>query len=255
MRNRLHEHGLGMMSLVILLAAAAVSCVRGADAPEDRAAEYTKTDLAELEQAALQTDSTATLLPGIKPGTTIDRPQLVQLLGDRVPAAAGQPCLVLGQVCDTPSFAPTTACGGFGDTCDSTGTQNGVVVNFKCLNNNGNAICTGVVEDPTIVARTCSRVTNGTSCGTASCGATFCLSYSDFCAESTTLVHNCTSAGVCSNEVCTGQVATQEAVGTCQRNTDGAVCLVGNGAGCILAVCSNQACVCTESCLGADPRC
>lgn len=59
--------------------------------------------------------------------------------------------------------------------------------------------------------------------------ATFCLSYSDFCAESTTLVHNCTSAGVCSNEVCTGQVATQEAVGTCQRNTDGAVCLVGNG--------------------------
>jgi hypothetical protein len=254
MRNKLHGHVPRVMFLMSLLVAA-VSCVRGADAPEDRAAEYTKTDLAELEQSALQTDSTATLPPEVKPGATIDRPQLAQLLGDRVPAAAGESCLVLGQVCAPRAFAATTVCSGFSNTCDSSGTQSGVFVDFVCLNNAGNATCTVVVQDPTVVTVSCSRVTNGTSCGTASCGAPFCLGYSDFCAQSTTLVHNCTSAGVCSNEVCTGQVATQEAVGTCQRNTDGAVCLVGNGAGCILAVCSNQACVCTESCFGASPRC
>jgi len=167
MRNRLHGNVLRMMSLVGLLAVAAVSCVRGADAPEDRAAEPTKTDLAELEQATLQTDSTAALLPGVEPGSRLDRPQLVQLLGDRVPAAAGQSCTNLGQVCDTPSFAPITACGGFSDTCDSSGTQSGLVVVFRCLSNGSNAVCTGVIEDPATVTRTCSRVTNGLSCGSS----------------------------------------------------------------------------------------
>jgi len=164
MRKRLHGHVLEMMSFVGLLAVAAVSCVRGADAPEDRAAEHTKTDLAEMEQAALQTDSTATLLSGAKPGSRIDGLQLVQLLGDRVPAAAGEPCTNLGQVCAPPALAATTSCGGFSSTCDSTGTQSGVFVDFICLNNNGNTICTGVVQDPTVVTVACSRVTNGLSC-------------------------------------------------------------------------------------------
>jgi len=163
MRKRLHGTVLGMMSLVGLLAVAAVSCVRGADGPEDRAAEHTKTDLAEMEQAASQTDSTAMLLPGVELGAKIGGLQLVQLLGDRVPAAAGEPCTSLGQVCATRSLAPTTPC-GYTSTCDSSATQTGVWVDFICLNINNNATCTGVVQDPTVVTVACSRVTNGLSC-------------------------------------------------------------------------------------------
>jgi hypothetical protein len=159
MRKTQHGHVLGMM----ILAAAAVSCVRGADAPEDRAAEHMKTDLAELKQASSQTDSTATLLAEVKPGATIDRPQLAQLLGDGVPAAAGESCPVLGQECAPRVFAATTACGGFNsDPCDRTGTQKGVWVDFACLNIAGNATCTAVVQDPTIVTNACIRVLDGT---------------------------------------------------------------------------------------------
>jgi len=255
MRNRLYGHVFGMVPLVSLLMATAVSCTRGADDPEDRAVEHAEVRSTELESAGSQTDSTTALLPGVEPGAKLDRSQLVRLLGDRVPAAAGEPCLVLGQVCDTPSFAPTTACGGFSDTCDSSGTQNGLMVNFRCLSVNGQATCTGVVEDPTIVSRTCSRVTSGTSCGARTCSTPFCLSFPSECAQQTTQVQNCLSAGVCSSGGCTGQVTTQQAVGTCQRNTEGAVCLSSAGGPCVLAVCSNQECFCTESCFGANPRC
>jgi len=224
MRKRLHGHVLGTTLLVSLLAAAAMSCVRGADAPEDRSADHAEASSAELTRAASQTDSAATLLLGVEPGARIDRPQLVQLLGDRVPAAAGESCTNLGQMCATRSLTPTTSCGGFSSTCDSSGTQSGVFVDFICLNINGNATCTGVVQDPTVVTVACSRVTNGLSCGAQTCDAPFCLSYDSTCAQQTTQVQNCVSAGVCSNDVCTGQVATQQVVGTCQRNTNGTSC-------------------------------
>ena len=183
--------------------AAAMGCAGDADDPAERA----------------EADSTASA----RPGATLDRQQAVQLLGDRTPADVGESCSVLGQTCAARAFAVTTACAGFSGTCDSTGTQNGVWVNFLCLNINGSATCTAVAEQTTVTV-SCSRVTNGTTCGTASCGAAFCLGYSSDCAESTTQVRSCISTGVCSNDVCTGQTTTQQTIGSCQRDTDGVGC-------------------------------
>jgi len=195
MRNRL-------LSLSILLAVAAVSCVR-ADAPEDRANRPAEAS-SELEQAASQTDSTATLLPGVDPGSKIDRPQLVQLLGDRVPAAAGESCTALGQECAPRTFAATTACGGFSDTCDVTGTQKGLFVDFLCLNNNGNAICTGVVQNPTPVTVTCSRVLDGTHRISSDCELD--PATGEFvCCDTFCVVNLSTLAFSCCHELCTPQ--------------------------------------------------
>jgi hypothetical protein len=45
-----------------------------------------------------------------------------------------------------------------------TGTQSGVVVDFICTNIDGQATCTGVVQNPTVVTVDCSRVTDGFRC-------------------------------------------------------------------------------------------
>ena len=235
MRKGLFGYPLRWLCLGALLVAAVVGCEGGGDDPAERA----EVDSADPAPGASPADSAAILRSGSK----LDRQQAAQLLGDRTPAAVGESCPVLGQSCAARAFAVTTACAGFSGTCDSTGTQNGVWVDFLCLNINGSATCTAVAEQ-TAVTVSCSRVTNGTSCGTASCGAAFCLGYSSDCAESTTQVHNCTSAGVCSNDVCTGQTTTQTAVGSCQRNTDG----IGCSRSCQItqvAVCSAGGCTCT----------
>jgi len=205
--------------LLMSLLVAAASCQQGTDDLDDPGAESTSTDAVELGQTASRSAATRTL----PPGATIHREQLVQLLGTRVPAAVGQSCPILGQVCAPQVFAAVTSCGGFDDTCDMTGTQIGVLVDFFCLNINGNATCTAIAQQ-TAVTAACSRVTNGASCGSpASCSAPFCLAYSDTCAQDTSEVVNCKAAGVCSNGVC-NELVTQEAVGTCTRNTDGMAC-------------------------------
>lgn len=232
MRRRQVGHSLRWLLLGSLLVAAAVSCTPGAEDLEDRGAEHMSSDSAELEQAASL---------AVSAGAKLDRQQLVQLLGDRVPAAAGGACTNLGQVCAPQSFAATTACGGFSDTCDSTGTQNGVFVDFICLNLGGSATCTAIAEQ-TVVTQSCSRATNGNSCG-GGCGAAFCLSYSTTCSEQTTQVQSCLSAGVCSNDVCTGQTSFQQAIGTCQRDTDGDRCS-RSCSGTATPQCNNGACQC-----------
>ncbi len=205
--------------LRISLLVAAVSCQQGADDPEDPGAESTTTDSAELEQTASRSAATTTL----PSGTRLGREQLVQLLGARVPNGVGQSCPTLNQACAPQVFAATTSCGGFSDTCDMTGTQTGVFVDFLCLNVNGNATCTAIAEQTPVTA-SCGRVTNGTSCGSpASCSAPFCLDYDDVCDQDTSQVRNCKAAGVCSNGVCNEPVTPVE-VGTCVRDTQGRAC-------------------------------
>ena len=240
MRRRFIGHSLRRMFLGGLLVAVMASCQGGAGEPEDRGSGYAEAESAELAYPDLQ----AVPAPAPRPGSRLDRQQLVQLLGDRVPAAAGDPCTNLGGICAPQSFAPTTSCGGFTDTCDSKGSQNGVFVDFTCQAVNGNAICTAIAQQAVVTVE-CTRATNGLSCAARTCDAPFCLGYSSTCAEQTTQVRNCLSAGVCSNDMCTGRTATQEAVGTCQRNTDGDR---GCGARCnpgFVGECSNGACGCT----------
>jgi len=239
MTGRRYGRSRRWLLLTSLIVAAAVSCARGADDPQDRSGEHADSDPAELEQEASQAVTAAP----VRPGATLDRQQLVQLLGSRTPAAVGESCPALGQMCAPRSFAPTTSCGGFSDTCASSGTQNGVWIDFTCLNINGNAVCTAVASQTTVTVA-CSRATNGASCGAPRCDAPFCLSYPSRCAEETTQVQNCFSAGVCSNDVCTGQTSTQQAVGTCQRNTDGIRNCGGGCSGNKIGECSDGDCVC-----------
>jgi len=238
MTGRRYGRSRRWLLLTSLIVAAAVSCARGADDPQDRSGEHADSDPAELEQEASQAVTAAP----VRPGATLDRQQLVQLLGSRTPAAVGESCPALGQMCAPRSFAPTTSCGGFSDTCASSGTQNGVWIDFTCLNINGNAVCTAVASQTTVTVA-CNRVTNGTSCGAPRCDAPFCLSYPSACAEQTTQLQNCFSAGVCSNEVCTGQTMTQQAVGTCQRDSDGNVC--GGCRSGFIGECGNGVCHCS----------
>ncbi len=226
------------MLLTSLIVAAVVSCARGAEDPPDRSGEHADTDSADLEQEASQ----AAAMAAVRPGAKIDRQQLVQLLGSRTPAAVGESCPTLNQVCAPRAFAATTSC-GYTDTCDSSATQTGLWLDFMCLNIKGNAVCTAVAQDQTVVTVTCSRVTDGLSCGAPRCDAPFCLSYANSCAEQTTQVQNCFSAGVCSNGACVGQTMTQQAIGTCQRDSDGNLC-----GGCrpgFIGECGNGACHCS----------
>lgn len=236
MRKRQIGHSLRWAFLASLLVVVAASCEAGLGDPADRAAEHAELDSTEL--AVSQVVSASELRPGAK----IGRQQLVQLFGERVAAAAGQSCSVLGAVCAPQAFAPTTPCGGFSTTCDSSGTQNGVFVDFICQNDGNNATCTPIAQT-TIVTVGCSRVTNGTVCAAARCDTPFCLSYPNTCAEQTTQVQNCFSAAVCSNDVCGGQTVTQQAIGTCQRNTEGLRCAASCKPG-FIGECTNGHCAC-----------
>lgn len=237
MSRRRYGYSLRCILLLSLLAAAA-SCQLGGEDREDPGAESTNTDSAELEQAASRSAAASTL----PPGSRIDRAQLVQLLGARVPARVGESCPTLNQVCAPQVFAATTSCGSFSDTCDMTGTQTGVFVDFLCLNINGNATCTAVAEQ-TAVTVSCGRVTNGASCGSAaSCSAPFCLDYDDVCDQDTSQVRNCKAAGVCSNGVCNEPV-TQVEVGTCVRETQGRACARRCGSR-LFGLCDTGDCTC-----------
>ena len=218
MRRRPLGYPLKWMCLGALFVAAVVSCEAGTGDPADRAAERAEVDPTEPVPGASPADAVATL----RLGDRLNRQQLVQLLGDRVPAGANEPCTNLGQVCAAQSFAPTTSC-NYTDMCDTDAQQNGVFVDFKCTAVNGNAICMGFAQSNTVTV-SCSRVTSGLTCVNARCDAPFCLAYSGECAEQTTQVRNCFSAAVCSNGVCGGQTMTQQAVGSCQRETTGSGC-------------------------------
>jgi len=121
--------------------------------------------------------------------------------------------------CD-PQFGP---CGGFANTCDSTGTHSRNCTNFTCQS--GNCVGTGAVD-----TQACTTPTNGVSCGASTvtnCG--FCGN-TDKCAETGTMTCTCTTQ-VCSGDVCT-QVPTS-CEQACTRNTDGDECLT-TSSGCPL---------------------
>jgi hypothetical protein len=215
MRSRRFGYSARVVVCLASLVAAASSCSPLDNEPE----EQLESESSALQQPAVPTDQAATLVPGSK----LDQSQLAAVLGGGIPEAVGDPCTGIGTSCGTPINAPLTPCGGFtGGVCDSTGTQTVIPINFICLPGQSGNVCTAVAgQNQQTVA--CTVPSNGRSCSTG-CGNSFCLAFSSECDEVTNRVRNCFSNGVCSNDTCINQTATQQIVGTCTRDTEGRTC-------------------------------
>jgi hypothetical protein len=217
MRPRLFRYSIGVTCVLGSLIAAASSCGRLDNGPE----EQLESDSAALEQAAPLTDSTGQVATPV-PGSKLDRQQLVALVGKAAPAGVGEACPTIGMICAPPVNGILRACGGFSGICDSTGTEDVLPINFICLPGSSGNVCTAVAgQTPQTID--CTVPTDGQSCSTG-CGGSFCAAYSSQCDEETNRVRNCFSNGVCSNNSCVNQTFSQEIVGTCTRETDGQSC-------------------------------
>lgn len=120
-----------------------------------------------------------------------------------------------GTMCGSTMTTGWSTCGGFSGTCDETGTQSRMVTTYTCAS----ASCDA---DVTMESQSCSRSTNGSSCGSVTYGSWgSCGSYSNSCDEtgsrSRSVFTPTCSSGTCST------VTTSEN-GSCSRDTDGDSC-------------------------------
>jgi hypothetical protein len=198
------------------LVAAASGCARLDNDPDEQLGSNT----AAVEQAA-PLAGPAVHIAGLAPGAKLDRKQLAAL-GKLAPATVGAPCPTAFTPCGDPVNAIVRECGGFTDTCDSSGTEDILPLSFLCLPTQTGNVCTAIAgQNQQTIA--CTVPTDGRSCSTG-CGGEFCANYPTQCAVQTNEVRNCFSNGVCSNDTCANQTFTQEVVGTCTRETEGDSC-------------------------------
>ncbi len=108
-----------------------------------------------------------------------------------------------------------SGCGGFGGTCDTSGTKTRDVTTYTC----DAGTCT---PSTTTESQSCTRVTNGSSCGDASYGAWSTCEYPDTCAEAGTHMRTRTDY-VCMGGSCVSQLAA-ETDSCAGRTTDGTTC-------------------------------
>jgi len=117
--------------------------------------------------------------------------------------------------CGPVGLGPWTICGGFGDTCDETGTQTRDVTTPRCVSSS----CT---SEMSVETGACSRTTAGTSCGTTSYGSWgSCGGYSSTCDETGTQSRSVTTY-TCSSGTC-GSTTGSGSQG-CSRTTNGSSC-------------------------------
>ncbi len=143
---------------------------------------------------------------------------------------AGNPCLAgtcdeaggrcVGCTADSDCPAQMTgawgACGNFVDSCTTTGSQMRTVRTFHCASN----ACT---PSDTMDTQSCSRTTEGTMCGTTSCGGfSACGGFADTCATGGTQSRTCTDLS-CHGGACMPAMRTDTA--SCSRTTDGVSCM------------------------------
>ncbi|TXD36190.1 hypothetical protein FRC98_13790 [Lujinxingia vulgaris] len=123
---------------------------------------------------------------------------------------------VTGNSCGTSTYTGWGSCGGYANTCDTTGTQSRTRTDYKC---NSSGTCTTSTATET---QGCTRSTNGNSCGTTVYGTySACGGYSNSCDETGTKSRSVTTYS-CSSGNCSSSTTTQT-VG-CSRNTDGKSC-------------------------------
>ena len=140
-----------------------------------------------------------------------------------------------GDTCGTTSRGPWSACSGFGNTCDESGTQSRTVTQYVCSDSG----CSAVESTQT---RSCTRTTDGDTCGTTSRGPwSACSGFGNTCDESGTQSRTVTRY-VCSGSGCSAVESTQTR--SCTRDTDGDTC--GSNATCTDGECSGGGSVCSH---------
>ena len=120
-----------------------------------------------------------------------------------------------GRSCRSRSLGGWSPCSGFSNTCDETGTQQRAVTDYVCSAGS----CSPSTSTET---RACTRDTDGTSCGSTSCGAWgSCGGFSSTCDETGSQERTCTDY-VCSAGSCGSSTRTETRA--CTRDTDGTSC-------------------------------
>ena len=143
--------------------------------------------------------------------------------------------------CATDSDCPSDIVGEFGacdydDTCDDAGTQRRQITSFTCRQNE----CVPQTRQDT---RSCSRDTNGTSCGETSCGGFgACDGFSSACDQTGTESRTCVDR-VCRGGTCQANERTDSRA--CNRNTNGSTCAATSCGS--FGTCGNFGSTCDES--------
>ncbi|MCP3137432.1 hypothetical protein LXT23_08800 [Pyxidicoccus sp. QH1ED-7-1] len=118
--------------------------------------------------------------------------------------------------CAAPSYGAWSAC-NFSDACAQTGTQSRTVTSYSYSCATGQCVASTSTE-----TQSCTRNTNGNSCGTPSYGGwSSCSGYSDTCDETGTQSRSVTSY-TCSNGTCGSSNGTETQA--CSRSRDGRSC-------------------------------
>lgn len=121
-----------------------------------------------------------------------------------------------GDSCAASTCASWGTCGGFSGTCGESGTQSRSCSVGECRS----GTCTARAYSET---QACTRDTDGTACGVASCGAWSACSFeSGTCDETGTQTRTCRPS-VCVDGSCGLGTATTETQ-SCSRDTDGISC-------------------------------
>lgn len=117
--------------------------------------------------------------------------------------------------CGSVTYGSWSSCGGFSGTCGESGTQSRSVMTPRC----DAGAC---VVDASTETRSCSRDTDGTSCGSTTYGSwSSCGGYSSTCDETGTRSRSVTTR-TCGSGSCQSNTSTQN--GSCTRDTDGTSC-------------------------------
>ncbi len=120
-----------------------------------------------------------------------------------------------GASCGSVTTDPWSGCGGFGGTCDETGTRTRSVTTPLCAS----GTCQNMMSTET---GACSRDTDGNSCGSDMFGSwSACGSFGDTCDETGSRSRSVMSPE-CTSGTCSTQTSTQSE--SCSRDTDGTSC-------------------------------
>jgi len=132
-----------------------------------------------------------------------------------------------GTVCGAITYGAFGACGGFANTCDTSGTQSRSVTTPTCKTD----VCTNVASTE---AQACTRTTNGVSCGTTTYGAWGgCGGFASACDTTGTQSRSRTTY-TCSGGTCASAVSTVSQ--SCTRSVaNGTSC--GSGKYCCSGAC------------------
>lgn len=149
------------------------------------------------------------------------------------PVNEGDPCA--GGTMDCGAFSD---CGSFADVCDESGTQSRSCTDSAC---EAGECVTGAAYTDT---RTCSRDTDGVTCGSTQRVCDAC-GYTSDCDESAPNAACVDRTPTCAAAACTGVSEVTAPSRTCSRQTDGNQCTTtGGGTGCCNTTgsCSPLAC-------------